>query len=79
MMYAMEQEVQHQEEGTIRQPCVDVKQESVQKVLEQGPNDIPNKEGYQRLAKCGWRDCENGRRGVRGRLKHGFGGSVGEL
>ena len=71
--------MQHQEEGTIRQPLVDVKQESVQKVLEQRPNDISNKEGCQGFAKRGWRDCENGRRGVRGRLKHGFRSSVGEL
>lgn len=44
MVDAVEQEVQHEEERPIGQSLLDVEQETVQGVLEQGPDEVAEEE-----------------------------------
>jgi len=49
MMNAMQQEVQSHEDRHVRQVIIDVEQEAMQGIFEEGPDDIPCNEAQQAL------------------------------
>ena len=52
MVNTMQEEVEHEEEGSIREQSVDVKQESVEYVFENGPEYVPGEEARDRGGCC---------------------------
>lgn len=51
-MNPMEQEMEHEELGSVREIVVEMEEESMQCVLEDGPNEVPNKKTYSGFCQC---------------------------
>lgn len=61
-MDSMHQEVQHEEHRAIREYLVNMEQEAMKKIFQNGPDDIPEEEANNRL-------CD-GIRGNKGKRRH---------
>lgn len=61
-MDPMHCEVKHKEYGPVRQYLVNMKQEAMQKIFQNGPNEIPEEETHNCL--------RNGLRGNKGKRRH---------